>query len=335
VVVGLVVVVVVFPYRRPEGAAGDRPLAVVVVVLVKCQGSSFVVHGLFHTITDCHHDHPGNTVGVAVLLFVVVLDRRVKNNGTSRRPQQVIHQCWRVHRHQTGRMIRHPRHPPPLLAGPYRAFLMTTMRIGSWREMARCYSTTTTTITINSIMDAPLKGRTPNSGAVGISARPPNFTAISPPPPAQRRLLLLLLLLVVVFLLRPGDDDDCAFDLLQRTAPAVTDPHFLRAVIVVNNDIQQLIGSPFSHHPGTTWTPYEITFTVGEWWFVGGFGDTTNYNAAVYGDWQVGVDNVTIASAADIQSVLENVTDLLILGEYQEGHDTAGLDNVVWDCRSE
>jgi hypothetical protein len=141
---------------------------------------------------------------------------------------------------------------------------------------------------------------------------------------------------LVMLLLRPGDDDDCAFDLLQRAAPAVTtDPHFLRAVIVVNNDIQQLIGSPFSHHPGTTWTPYEITFTVGEWWFVGTYGDTTNYNALLYGEWQVGIDDVTIASDADIQSVLENVTDLLILGEYQEGHDTAGLDNVVLDCLSE
>lgn len=65
----------------------------------------------------------------------------------------------------------------------------------------------------------------------------------------------------------------------------------------------------FSDHPGTTWTSYDIALAEGAGWTVQGSGDD--------------------ATLADFQTVLGDLTELLIRGEYKSMGDTGGLDNVV------
>jgi hypothetical protein len=65
----------------------------------------------------------------------------------------------------------------------------------------------------------------------------------------------------------------------------------------------------FSMHPGTDWTPYAIPLTAGGGWLVDGTG--------------------VAPTEAEFLSVLGDLEELLIRGEYRSGADTGSLDNVV------
>lgn len=63
-------------------------------------------------------------------------------------------------------------------------------------------------------------------------------------------------------------------------------------------------------NPGLDWTHYAVTLDTGT-------------------DWRIDWINGAVASQADIDTVLSDVTSLWIRGEYVSGSDTGGLDNVV------
>lgn len=63
-------------------------------------------------------------------------------------------------------------------------------------------------------------------------------------------------------------------------------------------------------NPGTDWTHYSVAF------------DTSS-------DWRVGTRTGDVATQAQIDTVLANITGLNIRGEFINGNDTGGIDNVV------
>jgi hypothetical protein len=63
-------------------------------------------------------------------------------------------------------------------------------------------------------------------------------------------------------------------------------------------------------NPGTSWTSYTVPLDES-------------------GAWTVGTLSGAAVTQADIQTVLSDLTDLTIRGEFVDGVDTGGLDNVV------
>lgn len=72
----------------------------------------------------------------------------------------------------------------------------------------------------------------------------------------------------------------------------------------------QTLALKLPEHPGTEWSAYSVKLEASAGWKLGG----------VSGE---------AASNADIQAVLADLTRLWIRGEYIEGPDTGGLDNVI------
>lgn len=62
-------------------------------------------------------------------------------------------------------------------------------------------------------------------------------------------------------------------------------------------------------NPGTTWTQYQVTLST-------------------LSPWRINNGEGPLASDIQIQSVLANVTELRIRGEFASGSDSGGLDNV-------
>lgn len=63
-------------------------------------------------------------------------------------------------------------------------------------------------------------------------------------------------------------------------------------------------------HPGTTWTSYDVALSTDA-------------------DWRIGNEDGVVATQAQIQAVLADLGSLHIRGEFVNGADTGGLDNVV------
>lgn len=95
------------------------------------------------------------------------------------------------------------------------------------------------------------------------------------------------------------------FDLKQSP----TDSQFNDEDIVITGGGKTIVFDTASN-PGTDWTHYSVTL------------DTTS-------DWRLDKLGGTVATQADIDAVLANVTALRIRGEFVSGGDTGGLDNVV------
>ncbi|MBC3785807.1 laminin B domain-containing protein [Spirosoma utsteinense] len=92
------------------------------------------------------------------------------------------------------------------------------------------------------------------------------------------------------------------FDLKQLATDAPLDGND----ILLTNGIDTLRYNT-NHHPGTTWTSYSVRMNELSGWKKGS----------------------SPATKADIQTVLQNLTDLRIRGEYRTGADTCGLDNAM------
>lgn len=88
---------------------------------------------------------------------------------------------------------------------------------------------------------------------------------------------------------------------------------FERADIVFRNGEEQItyVYGP-ANFPGAQWTDYIIDISAGNW---------------LKGDYDSGV----IATEAEMKAVFANVTEFLIRGEFENGPDSGGLDNVVID----
>ncbi|MBI5770408.1 MAG: immunoglobulin domain-containing protein [Verrucomicrobia bacterium] len=82
-------------------------------------------------------------------------------------------------------------------------------------------------------------------------------------------------------------------------------------VILVGNGVRLVWqGSPAIAPSASAWTPVTVTL-------------------APSAQWHVGSTSGAAATVADFQNVLGNLTGLFIRGEYTDGPDTTGLDNVV------
>lgn len=97
-------------------------------------------------------------------------------------------------------------------------------------------------------------------------------------------------------------DRTLKFDLIQ----SATDSQVNASDVILTDGTTTLTFNT-SHYPNTTWTPYSVKLDELSGWKKG--------NAK--------------ATKADMQSVLANLTNLRIRGEFKAGPDQGGLDNVI------
>lgn len=95
------------------------------------------------------------------------------------------------------------------------------------------------------------------------------------------------------------------FDLKQST----TDSQFNDGDVIISGGGKTLVLNT-AENPGVDWTHYSVTL------------DTDS-------DWRLDTLNGTVATQADIDAVLADISGLQIRGEYVTGSDTGGLDNVL------
>lgn len=95
------------------------------------------------------------------------------------------------------------------------------------------------------------------------------------------------------------------FDLKQ----SILDNQFEESDVILEGDGLTL-AFKLNAHPGVTWTSYQVMLSDSAGWKLNSLSGET-------------------ASAAQIQQVLNNLSKLWIRGEYVEGADTGGLDNVI------
>ncbi|GJM24118.1 MAG: hypothetical protein DHS20C16_05330 [Phycisphaerae bacterium] len=96
------------------------------------------------------------------------------------------------------------------------------------------------------------------------------------------------------------------FDLKQ----SATDFGLDRRDVILIGDGGTLIWFDTAMNPGTDWTPYSIALNASSGWML---------------------DDDSPASESVIRAVLGTIEDLQIRGEYRNGNDTGGLDNVVFN----
>jgi len=84
--------------------------------------------------------------------------------------------------------------------------------------------------------------------------------------------------------------------------------------IVFKNGDNQItyVHSP-ENYPTENWTDYSVKISAGNGWLKGAY------------------DSEVMASEADIKTVLSNVTEFSIRGEFESGPDDGGMDNIVID----
>ena len=97
-----------------------------------------------------------------------------------------------------------------------------------------------------------------------------------------------------------------SFDMLQADTSAQYDD---RDVIMTGGGTT--IWYDFTNNPGTTWTHYSAVLDDTGGWLFGAFASPV------------------AATAAQIQTVLSNLSDLQIRGEFRSGADAASLDNAI------
>lgn len=87
---------------------------------------------------------------------------------------------------------------------------------------------------------------------------------------------------------------------------------FLRGDVIFRSG-EKTIYYQIANFPNATWTDYSVRINENSGW--------------QYGEYDNG--NEPLATKEQIQSVLSNVTDFWIRGEYETGPDKGGLDNVI------